>query len=130
MLPTNRGCSYFTHVDGSQKYGEQCSHGWVFQFSTVTHNEVKQKKLQFKGTLKQMKLKQKIGMVIWFATQWAVWNARNQNIFEATVLEKERIVESAKLQSWKWLKVRRKSFVYSFINWCSNPLECISSCGS
>lgn len=64
MLPTNRGCSYFTHVDGSQKYGEQCSHGWVFQFSTVTHNEVKQKNLQFKGTLKQMKLKQKIGMVI------------------------------------------------------------------
>lgn len=37
------------------------------------------------------------------------------------------IVEEAKVQSWKWLRVRHKGLKYSLAVWLSNPTACLGA---
>ena len=52
--------------------------------------------------------------VICFAVVLALWEAQNGIVFENTDMQIMGIVESVKIKSWNWLRVRKKGFAKYF----------------
>jgi len=70
---------------------------------------------------------QKVLMLIWHATIWKVWEARNAVTFSSKNFKAEEIVEAIKVISWRWFidrKIRGPCFYYE---WYANPLLCLIS---
>lgn len=63
--------------------------------------------------------------LIWFATLWVLWKARNDNIFNERNLEVDEIVEEVKVLSWRWLLSRTNFPVCLFYEWNWNPILCL-----
>ncbi|KAG5041464.1 hypothetical protein JHK85_013940 [Glycine max] len=55
--------------------------------------------------------------VICFAVVLALWEAQNGIVFENTDMQIMGIVESVKIKSWNWLRVRKKGFAYFMGSW-------------
>jgi hypothetical protein len=58
------------------------------------------------------------------------WKARNDVIFRQEGFAREKVVEEAKVMSWRILKNRSKGFDFPLFQWITNPLLCIVVRGS
>nr|KYP58023.1 hypothetical protein KK1_004313 [Cajanus cajan] len=64
--------------------------------------------------------------VIWLATIWSIWLARNEAIFANKFTSPKDLVELIKLRSWKWLKAKYFGFYYLFSCWSGQPATCLN----
>ena len=71
------------------------------------------------------KRKEKAWLVIWFATVWNIWTARNRKVFQDEVINVEKILDNIKFSSWKWLKGRKNGFHASLYDWSLEPMLCL-----
>ena len=63
--------------------------------------------------------------LIWHATIWLIWKARNDKIFNDKVYEVMNIVDEIKVLSWRWSLARLKIPACLYYEWCWNPRECL-----
>jgi len=63
--------------------------------------------------------------LIWHATVWMLWRARNNRILKDQVSNAEDIVEVVEVLSWRWSFNRIKIPVCLFYEWCWNPKDCL-----
>jgi hypothetical protein len=64
--------------------------------------------------------------IVWLATIWALWQSRNDKVFNDVNVEVEAIVEEVKVLAWKWVMCRMDLPVCLFFEWCWNPQWCLS----
>ncbi|KAF1894861.1 hypothetical protein Lal_00022355 [Lupinus albus] len=64
--------------------------------------------------------------VILIATIWALWLARNDLIFNNINPSINKILDSAKVKSWLWIKTQLGMTFLLYDDWLSNPLLCIN----
>jgi hypothetical protein len=71
-------------------------------------------------------LKMRKGLVmIWHATLWSIWKARNKAIFSGGKFLPQEIVEEIKVLSWKWSLGRLKIYPCLFYEWLWEPGDCL-----
>lgn len=63
--------------------------------------------------------------LIWHATIWILWKARNNRIFNNQAVEAEDIIEEVKVLSWRWTFNRINIPVCMYYEWCWNPKDCL-----
>jgi hypothetical protein len=63
--------------------------------------------------------------VIWVASAWAIWNERNNRVFQDTACDVSVLTEKVKLNSFMWLKSSQISFMFNYHDWWKNPLPCM-----
>jgi hypothetical protein len=81
----------------------------------------------FKGLVGgSRKVKDMLG-VIWFVNIFVIWKARNAVVFNQEGFSGEKVVEEAKVLSWRILKSRSKNFSFPLNLWIRNPLACMGS---
>jgi hypothetical protein len=68
---------------------------------------------------------QKGFVLIWHASLWAIWKARNGAIFANGSFTPSEIVENIKVLSWKWSMSRLKLTPCLFYEWTSDPKDCL-----
>jgi hypothetical protein len=64
-------------------------------------------------------------VMIWHASLWAIWKARNGAIFANGVFAPLEIVDSIKVMSWKWSMSRLKLPPCLFYEWTWDPGDCL-----
>lgn len=64
-------------------------------------------------------------MIIWFATVWVLWKARNNRVFQNMVATPFILMEKVKLNLFLWLKATVTSFSYSYHGWRKQPFFCM-----
>ncbi|CAJ2641645.1 unnamed protein product [Trifolium pratense] len=80
------------------------------------------------GALVKNKSYAKARHVIWLATTWSLWRARNNIMFRGDVINLQSLVNQIIYISWFWFVGRitsKSSLVFS--DWCKDPLSCIFS---
>lgn len=50
---------------------------------------------------------------VWAATIWSIWLQRNDVIFNSGAIDVEKVMDLIIFRSWKWLKCKKKNFIYS-----------------
>ncbi|GAU19692.1 hypothetical protein TSUD_78170 [Trifolium subterraneum] len=78
-----------------------------------------------RGSARNAKIGQGFVM-IWHATLWCVWKARNNSIFANDSFIPLVIVDEIKVLSWKWCLARLKVPAYLFYEWNWDPGECLN----
>ncbi|RHN70410.1 hypothetical protein MtrunA17_Chr3g0135241 [Medicago truncatula] len=63
--------------------------------------------------------------LIWHATIWVLWKARNDKIFNNRNLVVD-IVEDIKVVTWWWSLEIMAMSPCMFYEWCWNPRDCLS----
>jgi len=63
--------------------------------------------------------------LIWHATVWVLWKARNDKVFNGRNMDVEAIVEEIKVWSWKWSLDRMPMPPCMFYEWCWSPKDCL-----
>jgi hypothetical protein len=63
--------------------------------------------------------------VIWLASSWAMWKARNNRVFSNVVIDPYNITESVKRTSFLWLSTNVVPIAFSFHDWWRHPLLCM-----
>jgi hypothetical protein len=63
--------------------------------------------------------------LIWHATLWVIWMARNDIIFNNGTFEVDDVVEKIKVLSWSWSLYRLNIGPSLYYEWCWNPRECL-----
>ncbi|GAU37587.1 hypothetical protein TSUD_395600 [Trifolium subterraneum] len=64
-------------------------------------------------------------LMIWHATLWCIWKARNKACFANGTFNPKVIVEDIKVVSWKWCLARLKIAPCMFYEWTWDPGECL-----
>jgi hypothetical protein len=77
-----------------------------------------------KGTARNAKIRDGF-VLIWHATLWSLWKARNNAIFKDIPFIPNVIVDSIKVVSWKWRLARMKLAPCLFYEWIWDPGECL-----
>lgn len=126
-------CSGCQHVETESHLFFECpcySRIWTTCFkwigiSTVMHNNCKNHYKQFSGLLNCRLESKKCWQVVWFAMVRAIWLARNNCIFNNKMPEMLDVLESVKVFSWSWIKVKCVNFNYPLSSWVSAPTTCL-----
>jgi len=63
--------------------------------------------------------------LIWHASVWLLWKARNDKIFNNVVCDADSIVEEVKVLSWRWSLLRMNIPSCLFYEWCWDPVDCL-----
>lgn len=63
--------------------------------------------------------------LIWHATIWNIWKARNDIVFNNATLDLEALLESIKVLSWRWCLGRLSLPACLFYEWNWNPKNCL-----
>lgn len=63
--------------------------------------------------------------LIWLATIWVLWNARNDKIFNGVNYGVDSILDTVKVLSWRWAMARLKAPICLYYEWCWDPIECL-----
>jgi hypothetical protein len=77
----------------------------------------------FRNSAKNIKARQGF-LMIWHATLWSIWKARNNTIFANGSFNSKDVVEDIKVLSWKWSLARLKVMPCLFYEWTWDPGEC------
>ncbi|GLT44989.1 hypothetical protein SLA2020_188570 [Shorea laevis] len=67
---------------------------------------------------------QKGWQVVWFATIWAIWLARNRKTFQAKQVSIDEVFEMIQCNSYCWIKNKIDGWSYAYSDWCGNPSSC------
>jgi hypothetical protein len=78
----------------------------------------------FEGSARNAKIRSGF-LLIWHATIWTIWKARNKAIFATGVFSPTAIVEDIKVLSWKWSLARLKTAPCMFYEWTWDPGDCL-----
>lgn len=54
---------------------------------------------------------------VWVATLWSIWVHRNNVLFNGEQPDVEKVFDSIRFKSWKWLYCKKKEFSYSSYDW-------------
>jgi hypothetical protein len=76
-----------------------------------------------KGSARNPKIR-KGYLMIWHATLWAMWKARNNAIFSSGTFLPDQVVDDIKVISWKWSLGRLKILPCLFYEWTWDPGDC------
>jgi len=63
--------------------------------------------------------------LVWHATIWVIWCARNDKVFNNITKGGEELVEEVKVLSWTWNLHRLKTSSCMFYEWCWDPGSCL-----
>lgn len=63
--------------------------------------------------------------LVWNATMWVMWRARNEFFFMNVDWEEGEIIEEIKVLSWRWLLSRIQSSMCMLYEWQCNPKACL-----
>jgi hypothetical protein len=77
-----------------------------------------------KGVARNVKIRRGY-LLIWHATLWSIWKARNSAIFASGVFSPRIIVEEIKVLSWKWVLARLKVTPCLYYEWIWDPGDCL-----
>jgi hypothetical protein len=66
-------------------------------------------------------------LMIWHATLWSIWKARNNAIFASGSFNPRVIFEDIKVVSWKWSLARLDILPCLFYEWNWDPGACLLS---
>ncbi|KAF1891499.1 hypothetical protein Lal_00012388 [Lupinus albus] len=91
---------------------------FALPLSPITHYS------SFLGVAKNKKC-WKTWSIIWLATMWALWLARNDVVFNNSKPTILQILNSVKVKSWLWTKAQHEKDHIPFQDWTSKPLDCI-----
>jgi hypothetical protein len=64
--------------------------------------------------------------MMWQATCWSIWKARNSKIFYGKYPSVSKIVDAIKRTSLQWLTAKRSGSVCLAYEWLKFPLECLA----
>jgi hypothetical protein len=64
-------------------------------------------------------------LMVWHATLWTIWKARNNAIFASGNFNPRLIVEDIKVLSWKWCLARLKVYPCMYYEWSWDPGDCL-----
>jgi hypothetical protein len=78
----------------------------------------------FRGIARNAKI-QKGFLMIWHATLWSIWKARNKAIFSTGSFLPNVIVDDIKVLSWKWSLGRLRISPCLFYEWLWDPGACL-----
>jgi hypothetical protein len=78
----------------------------------------------FKGCARNTKIRKGF-VLIWHATIWCIWKARNSAIFSNGYFLPSEIVEAIKVMSWKWSLNRLKLAPCLYYEWIWDPGDCL-----
>jgi hypothetical protein len=78
----------------------------------------------FKGSGRNAKTRSGF-MMIWHATIWSTWKARNSAIFADTSFLPRVIIDDIKVVSWKWSPARLKIVPCLYYEWIWDPDDCL-----
>ncbi|KAK2442281.1 hypothetical protein QL285_013489 [Trifolium repens] len=78
----------------------------------------------FKASARNVKIRSGF-VLIWHASLWAIWRARNKALFADGFFSPLDIVENIKVSSWKWSLLRLKLSPSLFYEWCLDPGDCL-----
>ncbi|XP_058750205.1 uncharacterized protein LOC131623225 [Vicia villosa] len=93
--------------------------------SSAMHNEGWQHMSQFENLFGGGKATSLKLLVLWCACIWCIWKARNHKIFRNEEIQIIKVIEEAKVYSWKLLKIKSKLIKDDFVMWCLNPKACL-----
>ncbi|GAU48796.1 hypothetical protein TSUD_141140 [Trifolium subterraneum] len=65
-------------------------------------------------------------LLVWHAVVWALWRARNDNIFSEKVVGAEELFDKVQITSWKWLVAKKTKAPCLFYEWRVNLIDCIA----
>ncbi|XP_057444430.1 uncharacterized protein LOC130736644 [Lotus japonicus] len=97
-----------------------------FGFSTVLPNNGKEHFLQHVQPWWAKSQKQG-AWAVWLAIIWAIWNSRNNYIFNNVPLNIDKVIDGIQFKSWSWLRGKVKGFNYSIYEWQVQPCIAIAS---
>jgi len=63
--------------------------------------------------------------VIWLASVWAIWKARNNCVFKNAVIDPHITLENVKRTSFLWLSSNVHLLAFGFHDWWRHPLLCM-----
>jgi len=63
--------------------------------------------------------------IVWHATIWMLWKARNDLIFKGISKHEDEVVDDIKVLSWQWFLNRTESPSCLYYEWCWDPAECL-----
>jgi hypothetical protein len=78
----------------------------------------------FRGAARNAKVRSGF-LLIWHATLWTIWKARNSAIFASGFFSPRVIVEDIKVLSWKWSLYRLKTAPCMYYEWIWDPGDCL-----
>jgi hypothetical protein len=78
----------------------------------------------FRGIATNAKIRKGF-LMIWHATLWSIWKARNKAIFSTGSFLPNDIVEEIKVLSWKWSLGRLRITPCLFYEWSWDPGACL-----
>jgi hypothetical protein len=64
-------------------------------------------------------------IIIWHASLWSIWKARNKAIFACGTITPLEIIDEIKVLSWKWCLARLKVAPNMFYEWTWDPGDCL-----
>ncbi|MCI29270.1 myb-like transcription factor, partial [Trifolium medium] len=73
-----------------------------------------------RGSARNVKLRQGF-LMIWHATLWCIWKARNSSIFANGSFIPKVIVDEIKIMRWKWCLTRMNLSPCLFYEWTWDP---------
>jgi hypothetical protein len=78
-----------------------------------------------RGAAKNKKIRKGF-LLIWHATLWTIWKARNGCIFSNGAFNPRALVDDIKVLSWRWSLARLKVLPCLFYEWSWDPGDCMS----
>ena len=111
----------FLHCDLAMGVWWKVMRWWNFSFVTPLNLFVHW--AVWNGVETRKKLK-KVLRLVWHATVWVLWTARNNRIFNHEVRGTDDLVEEIKLLSWRWALHRLQLSPCLLYEWIWNPREC------
>lgn len=117
------GQHLFFECDFFYKVWMECLRWWGVH--SALHNRCKTHFFQFLGLLGTSREKPQLWLVVWYATVWEIWKARNRRMFLEAEIIVTHLVERIKGQSWCWIFACSKDFCYPLSCWCDNPALCV-----
>ncbi|KAF1878699.1 hypothetical protein Lal_00047370 [Lupinus albus] len=99
-----------------------------FGLSSIIFNDAK---VNFSSHISLLCLEKKSlskWMSLWFITIWTIWNVMNKITFENSQFQFKEVIDFIFIHSWNTLSARDTAFKFSYLEWVSNPLLCLSSC--
>jgi len=63
--------------------------------------------------------------VIWIVVVNEIWKHRNKVIFRGGVIDVVEVFALVQLKAWAWVTSKLWDAIFSFSNWCVDPLVCM-----
>jgi len=63
--------------------------------------------------------------IVWVIMIWSIWKHRNDIIFKDKSCDVLEIFALAQVKSWVVIKAKYREVLFSYSDWCIDPIQCI-----